>query len=215
MADLVPYVIKQGDFLTKLAHKLGFDVDEVWNSAKNAELKRARKNHNALCPGDVLWVPKKRPEPRELALRTNNKFTAKVPTVRVRHNFAVDSEPLADLEYRVFGMGDVFEDVSDEKGGVDFDVPIHVGEVKLVFETGMVYRLNVGHTDPANTRTGAEQRLKQLGLLAEQDQDEVLESDSDKDFAVALRTFQRQHELEESGQLDEATVAKLEEEYGA
>ena len=28
---VVPYVVRQGDYLAKIAHTLGFDLDEVWN----------------------------------------------------------------------------------------------------------------------------------------------------------------------------------------
>ena len=34
-----PYVIRQGDYMTQLAHRLGFDETEVWNHDKNSALK--------------------------------------------------------------------------------------------------------------------------------------------------------------------------------
>jgi len=43
----------------------------------------------------------------------------------------------------------------------------------------------------------------------------VMESELEKALTVALKAFQRQHDLEDSGELDDATVAKLEQEYGA
>ena len=33
-----PYVVKQGDYLNKLAHRLCFDAEKVWNDPANAEL---------------------------------------------------------------------------------------------------------------------------------------------------------------------------------
>ena len=47
-----PYVIKQGDYLTRLSHRLGFVADEVWNHGKNAELKSLRKDPETL---KQLW----------------------------------------------------------------------------------------------------------------------------------------------------------------
>ena len=35
-----PYVVKQGDYLLKIAHLAGFDADDVWGHAKNADLKK-------------------------------------------------------------------------------------------------------------------------------------------------------------------------------
>ena len=57
-----PYVVKQGDYLLKLAHGLGFDADTVWNADENADLK-AKRDPNILCPGDLLYVPDSEPKP--------------------------------------------------------------------------------------------------------------------------------------------------------
>jgi hypothetical protein len=51
MATLTPYVVRQRDYLTKLAHQLSFDGKEVWEDAKNAELKNTRPNMDILAPG--------------------------------------------------------------------------------------------------------------------------------------------------------------------
>ncbi len=212
MADLFPYVVKQGEFLAKIAHLRGFDAQEVWDHPKNAALKQQRKQPALMCPGDILWMPRTGREPHQLLLQSNNKFRAQLPVVRIQHEFSVDGEPLADLEYRVYGMGEVFEDVSDEQGKIDVDVPIHVPSVKVVFETGMVYRLQVGHSDPANSETGAMQRLKQLGYMSDWDHGSV--EATERSYALALEGFQRQHDLKPTGVLDEATIATLEKEFG-
>ena len=33
------HVVRQGEYLRKLAHRFGVDPDELWNHPKNAELK--------------------------------------------------------------------------------------------------------------------------------------------------------------------------------
>ena len=50
-----PYVIKQGDYLLKLSHTLGFNHDKVWSDGKNAKLKELRKNPNMLQAGDIVF----------------------------------------------------------------------------------------------------------------------------------------------------------------
>ena len=52
-----PYVIRQGDFLAKLAHRFGFDADTVWNDAANTKLGDARTDPNILAPTDILYIP--------------------------------------------------------------------------------------------------------------------------------------------------------------
>ena len=78
-----PYVVKQGDHLTKLAHKMGFDADTVWNDSKNAELKKARKP-DILKAGDVLWVPDEPKKKLSLTAQSSNAYVAKVPKVPMK-----------------------------------------------------------------------------------------------------------------------------------
>ncbi len=52
-----PYVIRQGDFLLKLAHKFGFDADSVWSDPSNSALRTLRSDPNILSPGDILYIP--------------------------------------------------------------------------------------------------------------------------------------------------------------
>ncbi len=56
-----PYIVRQGDFLMKIAHAQGFDADVVWSDPKNEGLERTR-DPNLLHPGDLLWVPESAPE---------------------------------------------------------------------------------------------------------------------------------------------------------
>jgi hypothetical protein len=37
---MVPYVVRPGDYLLKLAHRHGFDVDTVWNDPGNDDLRQ-------------------------------------------------------------------------------------------------------------------------------------------------------------------------------
>ena len=56
------YIIKQGDYLPKIAQENGFyDYLTIWDHGKNAQLKSKRKNPNVLAPGDELHIPDKTP----------------------------------------------------------------------------------------------------------------------------------------------------------
>ncbi|MCA9625274.1 MAG: hypothetical protein KC731_39900, partial [Myxococcales bacterium] len=50
-------MIRQGDFVARLAQRFGFDADEVWNDESNRELREQRESPNVLAPGDVLHIP--------------------------------------------------------------------------------------------------------------------------------------------------------------
>jgi hypothetical protein len=51
------YIIRQGDFLARLAHRHGFDAESVWNHPSNAALVKLRPDPDQLCPGDELSIP--------------------------------------------------------------------------------------------------------------------------------------------------------------
>ena len=237
MPKLLPYVVKQGDFLKKLAHERNFDATEIWESSHNAELRQARPDPDMLCPGDILHLPSHALRaPIELELGADNRFTTEVRVVRVRQCFVVDGKPLADMDYYVHGMGEVFEDVTDDEGGIDIDVPLHVPNVKVVIvadeenDAGdderegegqteapkgpreWVFEIAVGHLDPAASWSGAMQRLDHLNYLLDSECDR---EDHDEQIVTALKAFQSDNELEVTGKLDDATAAKLEETYGA
>jgi hypothetical protein len=55
-----PYVIRQGDYLLKLAYSFGFDAEAVWNDDKNADLRSQRQDPNTLLPGDILSHPSRK-----------------------------------------------------------------------------------------------------------------------------------------------------------
>src|SRR5262245_9870010 len=125
-----PYVIKQGDYLTKLAHTLGFAADEVWNDGKNAALQQSRKNPNMLRAGDVLYIPDTPRKKLALTKETENQYVAKVPRVKVSVVLMEDDEPLKDLKYTLEGLGDdETEHTTDGEGRVTFEAPVSVREV--------------------------------------------------------------------------------------
>src|ERR1044072_2962292 len=81
--EMVPCVVRQGDFLVKLGWIHGFDPEVVWNDPKNEVLKKLRVDHNVLAPGDVIHIPARKQEGLPIAKGTTNTFVAKVPKVVV------------------------------------------------------------------------------------------------------------------------------------
>jgi hypothetical protein len=75
------YVVKQGDYLTKLAFTMGFTAADVWSDPKNADLKAARPDPDILAPGDVLYIPDANPEDLGVQGGTSSAYAAAVPQV--------------------------------------------------------------------------------------------------------------------------------------
>ncbi|MCC6521721.1 MAG: peptidoglycan-binding protein [Polyangiaceae bacterium] len=207
-----PYVIKQGDYLTKLAHLRGFSADEVWNHAQNAKLKEARKNPAMLKAGDVLFVPDQPKKKLSLTKETGNRYTAKVPRVKVSVVLAVDDEPLAEAKYKLEGLGDDdTEHTTDREGRVTFEAPVHVREVvvHLVAEDVRI-KVGVGDLDPADTPSGARMRLTALGYYGgRMAGEESYLAHDDAALEAATRAFQGAQGLTPTGELDAATREAL------
>lgn len=212
-----PYVIKQGDYLLKLAHMRGFVADTVWNDGKNAKLKELRKNPNMLQAGDVLFVPDEPRKKLRLNKEETNVYVARVPTVTVSIVVSDDGEPLKDAKYVLEGMGDDTELKTDGEGTATFEAPVHVREVVLAFvDRKLRLKVGIGDLDPADTEAGARMRLTSLGYYGGQlEGEERYVADDEKKLAAALRAFQSDHDLEPTGELDDATKDKLVEVHGS
>jgi hypothetical protein len=51
------YIVKPGDWLTKIAEEHGSTVSAIWNHPENAEHRATRGSPDVLYPGDVLHIP--------------------------------------------------------------------------------------------------------------------------------------------------------------
>jgi hypothetical protein len=207
-----PYVIRQGDYLTRLASELGFDADAVWADDKNAGLRAQRRSPEVLHPGDVLYVPDAAPEPLELKTEAHNRFVGTVPTVPVSVVLRdLDGRPKSGETYTLHGLGR--EPVQGQTGGdgaVRFDAPVTVQVVRMVLASeGVVRNLRVGGMDPATERSGLRQRLAHLGFYDTRPG----RGDEAQRLEAAIRNYQRARGLRVTGTLDAETIAKLLEEH--
>jgi hypothetical protein len=195
-----PYVIRQGDYLTKLAYTMGFDADDVWNHPKNAALCDLRKDMDVLCPGDILYVPRDERPALPITAGTTNRFTAAVPVTTVNLVLHVEGRALADEPFEVQGLGESISGTTDGEGRLSIPVPVHVPEVHVHLpKRNEVYPILIGHLDSATERSGIRARLTNLGYLryhhAELDE-ELLRR--------ALVAFARDHGGDEASEPGEA-----------
>jgi N-acetylmuramoyl-L-alanine amidase len=206
-----PYVVRAGDYLSKLAHQLGFDADAVWGDGKNADLKKSRKDPNMLQAGDILFVPD---EPRKrlpLQKETENAYVASVPTVTVSVALDEDGVPLANAKYVIEGLGDDTERTTDGDGHVKFEAPVHVREVVVRFtEKKFSIKVGIGDLDPIDTDSGVRMRLTHLGFYGPKlEGAEQYEAFDDAQLAAAVAAFQQAQGMKPTGELDDATKSAL------
>jgi hypothetical protein len=209
------YVVRQGDYLAKLAFHMGFDASAVWNDRANRELRERRSNPDMLHPGDILSIPEP-PAPTHIRISPGAHVAARaiVPTTEVKLVVHDDQgRALANAAFHVTGAGAEIAGTSDGSGTVSFEVPIHVSEVRVVvdgLEGGL--RVLIGHMDPLEEASGVRKRLQHLNYLGG---DIVDEEVMVHHLRSAIGMFQHDHGLAITGEVDDATRAALLDRHGS
>lgn len=209
------YVVRQGDYMAQLAHRHGFDAEEVWNHPENREVA-SRRRPEMLHPGDMLRIPESPSISHPIEQGTVNRFRARVPRVTV-HLIAASLEgPLAEARYEVLGAGvEPLQGTTDRTGKLTLSVPISTASVDVRFpEQRLTLRVFVGHLDPIGESSGLFQRLLHLGYIDRPAGAPGHGGDAEE-LARALRLFQKERGLAPTGQCDERTREALLEAHGS
>jgi Putative peptidoglycan binding domain len=209
---LVPYVVRQGDHLTRLAYKRGFSAEDVWNHPQNADLNAIRKDMDILCPGDVLYIPPEKP-PKFQSVMVNavNRFVASPPKITVTAVLQGPDGPYAGEPYEADGA-EPAEGTTGADGKVSFTVGAQAEQIVVTLTKSKVsFRLQIGHLDPIGADSGVRQRLMHLGyhVMA------PAAYTRDAELAQAIRAFQADQGLEVTGAIDDATRDALAQQHGS
>jgi hypothetical protein len=207
-----PYVVRQGDYLTKLAHTMGFNPDSVWAHPKNEALRNKRTDPDMLQPGDLLYVPDEARERLPIEPGTINAYVARIPRMPVAVKLQVGGAPLSKERYRILGLGpDPIAGATDEDGYLRTEVAVHVREIEVqLVDRKRTLRVRVGNMDPINELAGLQKRLQHLGFYqATRGGSENFEAKDPPAVKAALAAFQSSRKLPATGHLDDDTRAAL------
>lgn len=212
MSGVRPYIVRQGDYVAKIAAQLGCSEDEIWQLAENNPLREAGRSPEVLHPGDVLYVPAETHRPVQIALEGDNPFCGAVPSVPLRMIFQIGDQPRARQKCRIVGLAEGDERETGADGSITLHVPVVVHRVQVIFDDPpTTYLVDVGHTDPVSEASGLIGRLRQLGYL---DSNIDAAEPSREELRAALADFQYDHGLPPEGIVDESAVARLRKEAG-
>ncbi len=206
------YTIKQGDHLSRVARQYGFrDYRIIWDHANNADLKKKRGNPNVLMPGDVLFIPEK--QQKEEVRPTTDMHVFKLKEAKLKLRFTVldfDNKPIADTVCELEVEGSKYSLKTDAKGKIEktIDAASENGVLRIA-SLEMEMPVKIGHLDPADETTGWRQRLINLGYHAR-----ALDDGDDAKLRQAVEEFQCDHGMKVTGELDDATKAKLKDQHG-
>jgi len=126
-------------------------------------------------------------------------------------------EPYADKHYELFAEGARFAGTTGGEGDIDVEIPDEATRADITlwvddYPTGRkkTWSVRVAELPPPNTPRGALMRLHNLGYYTGAPVDEI--GDAEK---AALTWFQREHDLEPTGELDARTASELEHVHGS
>ena len=223
------HVVREGECISSIAKNTGHFWETIWNDAGNSGLKAAREDPNVLLPGDRVTVPDLRPkqEPGETEMR--HRFVRRGEPAKLRLRLlegpsAIDQDdgaaqpqpdvPRGNVPYRLTVDGQQFEGTADADGWVECAIPGNArrGSLCLYPDTDQQeeFEVTLGQVAPVSELCGVRQRLKNLGFESGSGGEDVVSPD----LEAALRAFQKQNGVSETGEPDEATRRKLVDVHG-
>lgn len=210
---MVPYIIRTGDHLALIAHKMGFDLATVWEDPKNADLKKLRGSPNILCVGDVLYVPEQRVKNwLPVNVGATNKFVGTVPTVPLSVIFSKGGKPIANAECILRGLPSATPLSTDGDGKLVTKVPVTMQVVVIeIPSVHMVRTLRIGHLDPITEPSGVAQRLANLGYVSARTR---VDTSEEGPLARLVAAFQVDSGLPSTGETDSDTLDALNKAHG-
>lgn len=210
------HVVKQGDYLSKLAKQYGFaDWKTIWNNPENAELKKKRENPNILYPGDKLIIPEKGEKQDSASAGQTHKYKKKGKPLKLRLVLKdINFKPLANKKCTLHVDGLQFEITSQANGLVEHEIPHDAHQARLLVEDDrapvtLEVPIQIGHLNPIDTVSGQKARLNNLGYFAG-----ALDEEDEALFKSAVEEFQCDQHLTVDGKCGPKTQGKLKEVYG-
>lgn len=205
--------IREGECIESIAFENGLFWETIWDDQANAELKRIRKNPNALLPGDKVVIPEKRN--KEVSIETENTHRFKRLGVPSRLYFIVEGEdgPCAEEPYVLDIDGQLINGTTNSEGEIRESIApdaktclITVGKEPDAIR----FEVKLGHIDPIDEVSGVKARLNNLGYDCGEENDKMNE-----ETIEAIKAFQENAGLPVTGQIDQATLGEIESVHGS
>jgi hypothetical protein len=205
------YVCKQGDCISSIAADYGHFWQTIWDHPGNARLKAVRQEPNALFPGDRVTVPPITPKTETRPTDQRHRFVKRGDPSILRLRVLDYDGPRRNETYELIVDGSIRSGTTDGDGNLEVGIPGNARRAKLILPSdGTIYDLNLGGVDPIMEVSGVQGRLTNLGYDCGP-ADNVLGPRTRE----ALRQFQKAMGLTRTGEPDQATCSKLQQEHGS
>lgn len=227
------HVVRQGEYLSKIASRYGFKWQTLYDHPNNIELKRKRPDPNILCPGDEVFIPTI--VPKTFACETGKSHRLVLDLGREDELSLVLSQGgdlVAAEECNVSFLGtngaalgqQPLKQLTTNEG--QLKVPIARGAMFATIEVAgkpwLTWTVAIGHLDPVRDHeaqfdagqvkvTGIQARLNNLGFTSG-----PVDGRLGPITEAAIREFQRRvmKRVTPDGKLDEETCDRITAEHG-
>jgi hypothetical protein len=211
---MAEYTINQGDCLLSIAAENGLLWETIWNHPNNAALKqRSHGDSNVLLPGDVIYIPEKTLRVEDKPTDQRHKFVRKGIRAKVRLRLLDwKRQPRPNVRYSAVVDGAISSGTTDSGGYITLKAPPTARDLKLTVSQGQrteEYTLPLGSIDPIDSLAGVQQRLSNLGYPCGSEMGTLGEATRN-----SLKGFQKERNLPETGDLDDATRQQLMQMHG-
>lgn len=195
--------------INSIAFAYGFFWKTLWLHANNKDLRDLRKDPNVLREGDTIFIPAKEEKDENRPVDQTHHFKRKGVPAKLRLRLLKDDEPRKNEPYTVTIDGKIFTGNTDGDGNIEIFIPPGAQSGKLIIGAGddeQNYDLDLGRMNPASDPDGVMQRLENMGYDCG--------LDKKRGFPAVLKAFQAANKLPVTGELDDATQAKVVELHG-
>lgn len=225
--------IRCGQCAISIAKESGHLLDTIWRHPANSELRSKRDEPGLLRAGDELFVPALDAGEVSCEVDKRHCFRRKgVPAYLGIRLVDWNGHPRARLQFHMEVEGHQVSGTTDDDGCIDVSIDpttqravLSIGasvpededeDSQVLVEAGEIsdasssggdgerYELWIGSLEPIGDETACKQRLVNLGYLTEAENDAF-----GAPKQMALKKFQRKHNLAVSGEQDSATKSTL------
>lgn len=168
----IEHTVQQGDCLASIAKQYGFaDWSTIYNHDLNSTFREKRPDPNVLLPGDLLTIPDKTTKYEVCQTTMVHTFQLTRKPTRLRLVVRdIDGSPLAGKKYKLIVAGVTQEGVLPDDALLDQPIPPDALEGELTVwadedypDYADTWTLKLGHLDPAESLSGVQARLNNLG----------------------------------------------------
>jgi hypothetical protein len=206
---------------SSLAVELGFFWKDIWEHGENAALKEKRKDPNVLFGQDEIFIPEKVKKTVDKGSEAEHVFKRKGEPSKFKMALLALDKPRANEDYVLKIGSKLIKGKTDGDGKLEHFIPGDAKNAQLILREGKeIMNLTLGGLDPLDLATGVIQRLNNLGYKTGGAgvKKGVLAKDAFSDpkklskrLVNAIKTFQADNNLEQTGSIDEKFLSILKE----